>query len=238
MNDTPGVELKNVRLRLGAASFHFHGTFTAGTITAITGASGSGKSTLLNLVAGFETPDEGRVLFGGQDMTARHPGERPLSVIFQDNNLFAHLNVYANVGLGIHPGLRLDQNARRRVSSALERVGLGGYERRRPGTLSGGERQRVAFARALVRQRPLLLLDEPFASLDPALRRSMAELLLDLHRETQITVMVVTHDVEEVKRLADTVVYIAERTIRFQGPKDVFMLHSEDPGIARFVGSS
>ncbi|MGN7295024.1 thiamine ABC transporter ATP-binding protein [Rhizobium sp. SAFR-030] len=238
MSEIPAVELKDVRLRLGTASFHFDCAFPAGEITAITGASGSGKSTLLNLVAGFQTPDEGRVLIGGEEMTSRHPGERPLSVIFQDNNLFAHLDVYANVGLGVHPGLRLDEAGRRRVSSALERVGLAGYERRRPGTLSGGERQRVAFARALVRHRPLLLLDEPFAALDPALRRSMAELLLDLHRETQMTVLVVTHDVEEVKRLADSVIYIADGTIRFQAPKDVFMLHSEDPGIARFVGSS
>ncbi|WP_377297285.1 ATP-binding cassette domain-containing protein [Rhizobium sp. SGZ-381] len=215
-NDAPAtaVELLDVRLVLGSAHFHFDCRLEEGVITAITGPSGSGKSTLLNLVAGFETPDSGRVRLSGRDMTGVHPGQRPLSLVFQDNNLFAHLDLLTNVGLGIHPALKLSPADRRAVSDALSRVGLAGYEKRMPGTLSGGERQRAAFARALVRKRPLLLLDEPFAALDPALRVSMAELLLNLHRESGNTVVIVTHDRDEVTRLADRVLGVENGTVR------------------------
>jgi thiamine transport system ATP-binding protein len=208
MIEQADVKLEEVRLRLGAARFHFDCSFASGRISAIVGPSGSGKSTLLNLVAGFEEPDQGRILIAGRDVTRLHPGERPLSLVFQDNNLFAHLDLFTNVGLGIHPALRLSPDQRQAVSQALNRVGLAGFETRMPGTLSGGERQRAAFARALVRRRPLLLLDEPFAALDPGLRHTMADLLVDLHRESGNTVLLVTHDMAEVERLADTVVHL------------------------------
>lgn len=209
----PAVILDDVHLQLGTQSFHFDCRLPAGAVTAVTGASGSGKSTLLNLVAGFETPDSGRVIIAGQDVSLLHPGERPVSLVFQDNNLFAHLDLFTNVGLGIHPGMRLDGQEREAVSIALGRVGLEGFERRMPATLSGGERQRAAFARALVRRKPVLLLDEPFAALDPALRASMVELLLDLHRETQNTVVIVSHDPGEVESLADHVLVVEQGRI-------------------------
>lgn len=208
MSDNADVRLDEVRFGLGKARFSFDCAFAQGRITAITGASGSGKSTLLNLVAGFERPDHGRILIAGKDVTDLHPGARPLSLVFQDNNLFGHLDLFTNVGLGIHPGLRLSMEERQAVSVALTRVGLQGFEKRMPGTLSGGERQRAAFARALVRKRPLLLLDEPFAALDAGLRQAMADLLLDLHRESSNTILLVTHDHAEVDRLADDVVSI------------------------------
>ena len=148
----------------------------ASSITAMIGPSGSGKSTLLNLVAGFETPRSGRVLIGGRDVTALPPSARPVSMVFQENNLFAHLDVEKNVGLGRSPALRLTAEDRRAVAEALSRTGLAGKEKRLPRELSGGERQRVALARVLVRDRPVLLLDEPFASLGPALRDDMLEL--------------------------------------------------------------
>lgn len=202
------VRLEQVELTLGTQAFHFDCTMRQGAVTAIAGPSGSGKSTLLNLVAGFERPGKGRVLIGGEDMSQRHPAERPVSLVFQDNNLFTHLDLFTNVGLGIHPALKLDAKDRRAVSSALARVGLEGFETRLPGTLSGGERQRAAFARALVRHKPLLLLDEPFAALDPGLRGDMADLLTDLHRETGNTVVLVTHDPAEVERLADDLLFL------------------------------
>jgi len=207
------VELADVRLVLGAQHFYFDCRIDEGRITAVTGPSGSGKSTLLNLIAGFETPDSGHVFFSAEDMTALYPGKRPLSLVFQDNNLFAHLDLFTNIGLGIHPALKLAPEDRRAVSDALERVGLGGYERRKPATLSGGERQRAAFARALVRRRPLLLLDEPFASLDPDLRLSMCDLLMELHRESGNTILIVTHDRGEVERLADKVLHVERGTV-------------------------
>jgi thiamine transport system ATP-binding protein len=238
MTNTPAVQLDTVSLRLGARDFHFDCALAPGKVTAITGPSGSGKSTLLNLVAGFETPDRGRIWLEGRDMTGVHPGERPLSLVFQDNNMFSHLDLFTNIGLGLHPGLKLTAAQRQEVSDALSRVGLAGYETRKPGTLSGGERQRAAFARALVRKRPLLALDEPFAALDPALRLSMADLLTALHRETQNTILLVTHDVEEVRRLADEVIFIEAGQILFHGEKRMFLTHSDDEAISKFVLSS
>ncbi|MGV8937763.1 MAG: ATP-binding cassette domain-containing protein [Allorhizobium sp.] len=209
----PAVILDDVRLKLATQTFHFDCRLPDKAVTAVTGASGSGKSTLLNLVAGFETPDSGRVLIAGQDVSRLHPAERPVSLVFQDNNLFAHLDLFTNVGLGIHPGLRLDPEQREAVSVALGRVGLKDFENRMPATLSGGERQRAAFARALVRRKPVLLLDEPFAALDHALRSSMVALLLDLHRETQNTVVIVSHDPGEVENLADHVLVVEQGRI-------------------------
>ncbi len=223
MTEASAVRLQNVRLRLGSVDFHFDGAVAGGRITAVVGPSGSGKSTLLNLIAGFETPDSGRIFFGDIDVTAQHPGERPLSLVFQDNNLFTHLDLFTNVGLGIDPGLKLTARQVADISSALTRVGLGRYEKRKPGSLSGGERQRAAFARTLVRQKPLLLLDEPFAALDPALRLSMAQLLLSLHREAGNSVILVTHDRDEVKQLADDVIRIENGVNALAEPKDAFL---------------
>ena len=213
MKNEGDIALSGVRLKLGAARFSFDCALPGGQITALVGPSGSGKSTFLNLVAGFERPDEGRVFIGGVDVTERHPSERPVSLVFQDNNLFAHLDIASNVGLGISPSLKLSRDEKGAVETALQRVGLGGFGQRLPGTLSGGERQRAAFARALVRRRPVLLLDEPFAALDPDLRIAMSGLLRELHAETGNTVLIVTHDPEEVRRSASHVLSLREGTI-------------------------
>ncbi|MET3598354.1 thiamine ABC transporter ATP-binding protein [Martelella mangrovi] len=203
MSKAPGITLEDAALKLGGKDFLFNGTIAGGSVTAVTGRSGSGKTTLLNLIAGFEKPDSGRVLIGGQVMNDLHVANRPVTVVFQENNLFAHLDIFTNTGLGVDPGLRLDENGRRRISEALARVGLAGFEKRMPASLSGGERQRAAFARALVRNRPILLLDEPFAALDPEMRGEMGTLLLELHAETGNTVMIVSHEPDEVEAIAD-----------------------------------
>lgn len=230
------VVLDNVRLRLGVQDFLFDCRVPKGTITAVAGPSGSGKSTLLNLIAGFETPDHGRLSIEGEDVGGILPASRPVSLIFQDNNLFAHLDLFTNVGLGINPGLHLGAKEREMVSTALERVGLKGFERRRPSTLSGGERQRVAFARALVRRKPVLLLDEPFAALDPGSRSAMADLLQALHRETRNTVVIITHDADEVARLAEHVLFVDRGRISFSGPVDVFLERSDIEAVRTFLG--
>ena len=178
------VRLGKVHFSYGEAPFVFDVEFAVSKITAIMGPSGSGKSTLLNLVAGFETPQSGRVLIDGADMTARQPPARPVSMVFQENNLFAHLSVERNVGLGRSPSLSLSEADRGAIAEALRRVGLAGKEKRLPRELSGGERQRVALARVLVRDRPVLLLDEPFASLGPALRNDMLDLVAGAARGT------------------------------------------------------
>ncbi len=127
-----GIELEHVELRLGGRDFRFDCAIPAGAITAITGASGAGKSTLLNLVAGFATPSAGRIRITCEDVTGWHPSRRPVSIIFQENNLFAHLDVATNIGLGISPALRLDAADRAQIEHALERVGLDGFGKRMP----------------------------------------------------------------------------------------------------------
>jgi thiamine transport system ATP-binding protein len=189
----------------------------------------------LNLVAGFETPDAGTIMIDGQVVTHLAPAERPVSVIFQDNNLFSHLDVFTNIALGINPSLKLSAQERQSVSNALQRVGLAGFEKRLPPNLSGGERQRVAMARALVRHRSVLLLDEPFAALDPGLRAGMAELLSSLHQETGNTVLLVTHKPEEVQQLAKHVVFMDKGKILFQGTPEIFSENGNIPQIRTFL---
>ncbi len=142
----------------------------AGRLVAVIGPSGAGKSTLLATIAGFLTPVVGRVLWRGADITGLAPGKRPLAMLFQDGNLFPHLSVEQNVALGIRPDMKLSADAWEKVRVALARVGLDGLGPRKPGQLSGGQQSRAALARVLVQGRPLVLLDEPFAALGPALR--------------------------------------------------------------------
>ncbi|KQV73090.1 ATP-binding cassette domain-containing protein [Rhizobium sp. Root1220] len=231
------IEMRNVGLRLGAQDFDLDCRLPAGAVIAVTGASGAGKSTLLNLLAGFDTAARGQIMIAGQDVTGDHPSRRPVSLVFQDNNLFAHLDIFTNVGLGIDPGMKLTVSNRLAVANALEKVGLAGFERRMPATLSGGERQRAAFARALVRKRPVLLLDEPFAALDPALRSDMAALLLGVHRESHNTVVVVSHDPDEVRRIAGFAVFIDGGRIAVAAPVADFLAREDHPGLKQFLHS-
>lgn len=231
------IEMQRVGLQLGNQNFQFDCRLPTGAVIAVTGASGAGKSTFLNLLAGFDTALMGRILIAGKDVTEVYPAQRPVSLVFQDNNLFAHLDIFTNIGLGINPSLKLTTANCRTISSSLEKVGLAGFERRMPGTLSGGERQRVAFARALVRNRPVLLLDEPFAALDPGLRNGMAVLLLDMHRETGNTVVVVSHDPDEVKRIADFGLFLEDGRIVVAAPIDEFLGRADHPGLTQFLRS-
>ena len=179
-----------------------------GTTTALIGPSGSGKSTLLAVIAGFIAPARGRILWEGRDLSPLPPAERPLTLLFQEHNLFPHLSAAQNVGLGLRPDLRLDPPGWTRVAAALDAVGLNGLGERRPSQLSGGQRQRVALARALLRARPLLLLDEPFAALGPALRAEMLDLVARLRAEQGATLLLVTHTPEDARRIADLVVLV------------------------------
>ena len=208
----------------------------AGTCLAIMGPSGAGKSTLLNLVAGFETPREGRVLIGGADVSCAPPSARPVSMVFQENNLFAHLDIARNVGLGRSPSLRLSAHDRMDVAEALARVGLAGMEQRLPRELSGGERQRVALARVLVRDRPVLLLDEPFASLGPALRADMLELVASVHAERHMTVLFVTHQPEDARKLAQNMAFVEAGAIVATGKTADFFDESGPEAFRRYIG--
>lgn len=212
------VRLDDVAFSYGETAMAFDLAVDPSSIVAVMGPSGSGKSTLLNLVAGFETPASGRVLIGGEDVTGQPPARRAVSMIFQENNLFAHLDVASNVGLGRSPSLRLGPGDHADIAAALARTGLSGKEKRLPAALSGGERQRVALSRVLVRDRPVLLLDEPFASLGPALRREMIELVRDLHGERGMTILMVTHHPDDAAALADHVAFIEQGRIAAFAP--------------------
>ena len=230
------VQLDRVVFSYGETMVDFDTTFAAGEITAIMGPSGAGKSTLLNLVAGFETPREGRVLVGGADVSCTPPSARPVSMVFQENNLFAHLDIARNVGLGRSPSLRLSAGDRKDVADALARVGLAGMEQRLPRELSGGERQRVALARVLVRDRPVLLLDEPFASLGPALRADMLELVASVHAERHMTVLFVTHQPEDARKLAQNMVFVEAGAIVATGKTADFFDESGPEAFRRYIG--
>jgi thiamine transport system ATP-binding protein len=169
------------------------------------GASGAGKSTLLNLLAGFiEAQIEdvegvegaGGIFFEGQRVDLLEPSRRPMTSLFQEHNLFAHLTVFDNLALGIRSNLKLNEHEQAQVEQALEQVGLANMGARLPKQLSGGQRQRVALGRALVRRKPLLLLDEPFSALDPALRQEMSALVKDLSQQHQLSVLLVTTSLE------------------------------------------
>ncbi|UWQ22966.1 ATP-binding cassette domain-containing protein [Jannaschia sp. W003] len=204
------LEFDRVAVTLGAFRLEADTAIPAGGITALMGASGSGKSTILSLAAGFLAPDRGVVRIAGRDVTALPPGERPVSILFQEGNLFPHLTVERNVGLGVRPDLRLSAEERARRDAVLARVGLEGMGARLPRDLSGGQRSRTALARALLRHRPWLLLDEAFSALGPALRGEMLDLVRDTAAAEGVSVLLVTHDPEDARRVADRLALVAE----------------------------
>lgn len=181
-----------------------------GAKVAIIGPSGAGKSTLMLMLAGFLAPVSGCVSWAGQDIGPLPPGDRPLSMLFQDQNLFPHLTIAQNLGLGLSPSLRLTGAQEAEVDEALDHVGLSGMGTRKPAQLSGGQIGRAALARALLRARPLLLLDEPFAALGPALKAEMLDLVGQTTRENGATVLMVTHDPADARRFADLAVLVAD----------------------------
>ena len=186
------------------------------------GPSGAGKSTLLNVVAGFQEA-QGRLLWEGDDISALPPAERPVSMVFQDNNLFPHLTAFQNVGLGISSGLKLSEADRIHEKEALARVGLEGLEDRKTAALSGGQQSRVALARMLLRKTPLVLLDEPFAALGPAMRVEMLRLVKDLVSESGATLLMVTHDPEDARLIAEHCVLVAQGRVEAPVEVDAFM---------------
>ncbi|CAM7594913.1 MULTISPECIES: thiamine ABC transporter ATP-binding protein ThiQ [Citrobacter freundii complex] len=187
---------------------------------AILGPSGAGKSTLLNLIAGFLTPASGTMMIEGEDHTATPPSRRPVSMLFQENNLFSHLSVWQNIGLGLDPGLKLNASQREKMRHIARQMGLDSLLERLPGELSGGQRQRVALARCLVREQPILLLDEPFSALDPALRQEMLTLVAEVCRDKQLTLLMVSHSVEDAARIAPRSIVVADGRIAWQGKTD------------------
>ena len=218
----------------GGPPMRFDLAIDAGGFALFTGPSGSGKSTLLSLLAGFETPSAGRIRLDDATVNDLDPADRPITMVFQEHNLFGGVDVRTNVALGVAPDRRIARADRDASEAALARVGLAGFGGRMPGTLSGGERQRVALARAALRARPVLLLDEPFAALGPALRADMLDLVRSLAAERGATVLMVTHDPLEAVDAADRVVVLDGGAVHAVGPPD--LLRSDDPVVRSYLG--
>ena len=232
------LTLDNVRFSFGQTEMLFNLQLRAGETGVIIGPSGSGKSTLLNLIAGFESPKSGHILIGGEVIETASPSDRPVTMVFQENNLFAHLDVFSNIGLGRSPALKLTEQDKAAIRTAIDRVELTGKEHRKPEELSGGERQRVAIARALVRDKPVLLLDEAFASLGPALRQQMLDLIAELQKETGITILMVTHTPEDALRFSSTVFFLQGGEIKEQGDATIMLSASGPQAIRDYMGTT
>ncbi len=209
-----------------------------GELVSILGPSGSGKTTTLRLIAGFETPDGGRIMINDRDVTGLSPAQRHIGYVFQDYTLFPHMSVADNVGYGLKIRRRPAPQVRAKVRHLLELVDLPGYEERDVATLSGGERQRVAIARALAVDPVLLLLDEPFSSIDEVLRRDLRDEIVRLQKQLGITVVFVTHSRQEALAISDRVAVLNSGTIiqydtveeLYRAPRDAF--------VASFVGEA
>lgn len=182
-----------------ALRYRFNMAAPAGEIVAVRGASGSGKSTLLDLIAGFQAPASGRVLVDGADVTPLPPERRPVSILLQSETLFEHLSAARNVALG------LPKPDASRIAAALAEVGLPDIGAQRASTLSGGQKQRVALARTLLRNRPVLLLDEPFSALDDETRAATRDLVLRLTRKEKWATVLVTHHADDIAAIANRV---------------------------------
>lgn len=213
----------------------------AGSLTAVLGPSGSGKTTLLRVVAGFERADRGTIELGGRvvedDHHALPPEQRGIGYVPQEGSLFPHLTVAANVAFGMHRSAKKKKRGGP-IDELLEMVGLGGMGRRYPHQLSGGQQQRVALARALAIRPDIVLLDEPFSSLDAGLRSSVRSDVQNVLRAGGTTAVLVTHDQDEALSVADQVAVIRDGVIGQQGtPQDLYD-HPIDPAMARFLGNA
>jgi putrescine transport system ATP-binding protein len=236
--DMPLLRIEGVSKKFGSflAVDRLSLDIKAGEFFALLGPSGCGKTTLLRMLAGFETPDEGRILLGGRDIAPVLPHERPVNMMFQNYALFPHLSVRDNIAFGLKRAGMARAAIDSRVREMVALVKLEGMEKRRPDQLSGGQKQRVALARSLARRPKVLLLDEPLAALDKKLRESTQLELMELQRRLGMTFIVVTHDQEEAMTMANRIgVMDAGRLEQVATPRDLY----EAPAsrwVAQFVG--
>ena len=175
---------------------------------AIVGESGAGKSTLLNLIAGFDLPTSGEIWLNNCNHTQTEVASRPVSMLFQDNNLFPHLTVEQNIGLALVPSLKLNTEQKAQVAEIADKMGIAEFLARRADEVSGGQKQRVALARTLLRDKPILLLDEPFSALDPKRREELQQLVAKLCQERNLTLLMVTHQIKESRALFDRILCV------------------------------
>jgi len=195
------LKIDDLRLQLGTNSYCYQLTASAAQTTAILGKSGSGKSTLLNLIAGFLKAESGSLHWHEQSLINLSPNQRPVTTLFQQHNLFTHLSVAQNIGLGLSPDLKLSKEEHQHIERVLDEVGMRGYGKSSAARLSGGEQQRVALARCLLRKQPILLLDEPFSALDEHTRHDMIQLTKNVISDHNLCALLVTHNEDDADLL-------------------------------------
>ena len=229
------IELQKIEYHYNDFNMHFALNIAAKERVVIVGPSGAGKSTLLSLIAGFIFPNSGQIILNQQNVTSTLPGKRPVSMLFQNNNLFSHLTVEQNIALGIKPTLKLSRTEQTTIDDILVRIGLEGFNQRYPEQLSGGQRQRVALARCLIQHRPILLLDEPFSALDQALRFEMLALVNQVCSEFNLTLMMVSHYLDDSLNHFSRCLVIENGKIIFNAAQN-HLKQNENQRIARFLG--
>ena len=202
------------------------------------GPSGCGKTTTLRIIGGFETPDSGKVLFSGEDITSLPPNKRQLNTVFQKYALFPHMNIAENIAFGLKIKNKSKSYIDDKIKYALKLVNLDGYEKRMPNQLSGGQQQRIAIARAIVNEPKVLLLDEPLGALDLKLRQDMQYELIRLKNELGITFVYVTHDQEEALTMSDTIVVMNQGYIQQIGTPEMIYNEPTNAFVADFIGDS
>lgn len=230
------LELDQIEARSGSFRLRANLTVTEGERVAIVGASGSGKSTLLDVIAGFLSITSGALRWAGRDISTAPPGQRPVSILFQDTNLFPHLTVGQNLALALNPATgRMRAEDAGRIDASLDRVGLAGFASRRLSEMSGGQQSRAALARVLLQGRPVLLLDEPFAALGPALKIEMLDLVAEVAAAEGLTVLLVSHDPQDARRFASKTIVVENGEVappQETGP----LLDNPPPGLRAYLG--
>ena len=230
------LKVKNLIVDLGSFRLTADFEIERGSLISIVGPSGAGKSSLLNALAGFIPLTSGVIKWNGSDFTKLDPGLRPLSILFQDYNLFSHLTVKDNIAIGLRPNLKLDDLETEMVNSVIEEVGLSKFKFIKPFQLSGGQRTRVSLARSIVRSKPILLLDEAFSGLGPALRSEMIKLIKDKSIKEGITLIMVSHHIKDAIELDQKVIFVNDgETMK---PTNVSnFINSHDENIRGYIGS-
>jgi len=202
------IKVKKLKYRFESTSFEFNFDLNSTDIVGVLGKSGSGKSTLFNLLAGFLSPNDGSVFLNGKEITFLKPSQRNISILFQDHNNFNHLSIFENIILGIDPDMKQTQNNFKIVKDIMKKVSLNIDLQKKVSDLSGGEQQRVSIARCLLRKKSILLLDEPFNSLDPGLRKTLYEDVKNMSLTNQIMTLISSHLIEELKTVTDKFLFI------------------------------
>ncbi|MDE1132168.1 MAG: ATP-binding cassette domain-containing protein [Ascidiaceihabitans sp.] len=229
------LSLNKIEITQGSFNLGAHFDVATGQKVAVIGPSGAGKSTLVGAICGFIDLRAGQLILAGRDITNVQPDGRDMAMLFQDNNLFPHLTIAQNVGLGIRPAMRLTSDEAAQVHKALQRVGLTNFGSRKPSELSGGQQSRAALARALVQSKSWMILDEPFAALGPALRAEMLDLVAEVAAETKAGVMMVTHAPEDAQRISDSVIFVADGVAH--GPQATAgLLDNPPPALKAYLG--